>query len=222
MSKKFSNDDIPLSRDLLDRSTLKDEVNIESLIYRQIERCYESALQDEALFAANVRMLLSSIPDHKRSELLEKSDEYTSVNQKYQYRYCCGVPMGTPQKPVGNSPVLVEEEIIDWHKLFEMILAALEECRVTWQYEMMTLEAGAVEKPLPSPTPVFDTKFKSPFENQDAQASTSTQAPEKYARPCAICGQHVAPKTGKFYKHKLVHIDPCLPIAETKWIDDPT
>jgi len=222
--KKFNPADLPVDSSVLEDTPIKGELNIESLIFRQIERTYMSALQDESLFASNVRLLLSTVPSHKRYEILEQSNEYTSITQQYQFKYCCGVPMGTVDKPVSGSPSLIEEEVIDWHKLFEMILAALEDCGISWKFEQWTIEAGKVEKEksMPVPTPVFTSAH-----NPSIDPSTSTATPEqinpvapapvKNQRPCSICSQHVNPGTGVFYNHKLVHKEACLDVAKTKW-----
>lgn len=231
--KKFDPADLPVDASVLESTPIKGELNIESLVFRQIERTYMSALQDESLFASNVRLLLSTIPKHKREEVLALSEEYTSVNTQYQYKYCCGVAMGTPDHPVSGSPMLVEDEVIDWHKLFEIILASLEEIGISWKYDQSTIEVGGVpsEKPMPVPTPVFTASF-TPQPLGDQVGSPTPEAVNggvptekavekpKYQRPCAICSQHVSPGTGQFYMHRVVHKETCLDMAKVKWVGE--
>ena len=221
-TRRYEPDDLNVDKNLLESNPIKGELNIESLVFRQIERTYQSALQDETLFASNVRLLLSSVPTNKRLEILEQTDEYTSTNQTYQYKYWCGVPLGTPHHPVNGSPAVIEEENIDWHKLFEIILAALEECGLTWKFDRWTIEVGAVEKdkPSPTPTPVFDNPFINTPPSEPGSTIPSQATPQKNAHPCAICNQPVSGKgTAQFYKHKRVHIKECLDIAKAKWAD---
>lgn len=230
VAKKFNPADLPVDTSVLEETPIKGELNIESLVFRQIERTYLSALQDESLFASNVRLLLSTIPKHKRDEVLSFSDEYTNVNKQYQYKYCCGIPMGTPDEPVSGSPVLIEEEVVDWHKLFEIILSSLEEIGISWKYDQSTIEVGGIpsDKPMPVPTPVFDASFKpqalgdspsSPTPSAHVDAEKPVEKP-KYQRPCAICGHHVSPGTGQFYMHRVVHKESCLDMAKVKWVGE--
>jgi len=222
--RKYDPQDINIDRNLLDNIPIKGQLNVEGLVFRQIERTCVSALQDESLFASNVRLLLSTVPTHKRKEILEKTDEYTSTTETWQYKYFCGVPLGTVEHPINGSPVLTEEEIIDWHKLFEIILTVFEDCGLTWKRDSWTIEVGKEEdiKSLPPPTPVFIDTFKNPNLTGQPKSNLPTSvldAPQKYARPCAICGQHVGPGTGCFYKRKIVHKKECLDLAKTRWTD---
>ena len=108
-------------------------LSIEKIVAEQIRRASESASQDEFIFAANVRILLSMMPQQKREELRNQMDEYTSTTERWEYKYFCGVHIGTIEKPVNGSPIKVEEETIDWHKLFELILKAFEDIGFTWK-----------------------------------------------------------------------------------------
>lgn len=217
--KKFNPDELPVDEDLLEETPIHAELNIESLIFRQIERCYISTIQSEELFAANVRALLSTIPSHKQTEILDKEDEYKSIIQHYEYKYNCGVPLGTPEEPICGSPWLAEEEIIDWHKLFELILTSLEECGITWKFEKWTIEVGAVEKGknIPPPTPIFAGKFKRPVTAEETSNGHDKEEPKKYAHICAVCGNPIEKNEGKIYNHKRVHKKDCYAIAKAKW-----
>ena len=221
--RNYNQQEIPVDSNVLEESPIHGELNIEQLVFRQIERTYLSATQDESLFAANVRLLLATVPSHKRTEILERSDEYTSTVEKYQYKYCCNVPLGTPEEPVNGSPFLVTEEVIDWHQLFEIILKAFQDCNLTWKFEKWTIEIGKVNNTdtIAPPTPTFEDKFKRPNVlnelSETASKPTVDQKPQKQMRPCSICSKHVEKGTGLFYNHKLVHKEQCLDLAKMKW-----
>jgi len=224
--RKFNLDDLPVDHNILEESTIRGDIDVEQLIFRQIERTYVSALQDEAYFAANVRLLLSTVPSHKQAQIRERAAEYTSTTQTYQYKYWCGVPLGTPDKPINGSPMLVEEDVTDWHTLFELILSALEECGVTWKFEKWTIEIGRVDadgkSPMPTPNLTRAVDTSNMHSSQSALVASDVQAaePEKYKRPCAICGGHISPGTGKFYMHRIVHKKDCFDIAKAKWVSE--
>lgn len=229
-AKQFLPKDLPVDKELLNSIPIKGELNIEQLVFLQIMHTCQSALQDEELFAANVRLLLSTVPSHKRLEILKNEGEYKSTVEQWQYKYWCGVQLGTPEHPINGSPVLIEEEVVDWHKLFEIILGSLEECGVTWKRDTWTIEVGKVEleKTLPNPTPVFDQKFTPECEQPNPLSNAPCGgvggegkggAPRKNIRPCAICSKHVYPGTGKFFKNRIVHKTDCLDVAKVKWVD---
>lgn len=225
--RQYKPEELNVDTDLIDETPIKGEVNVESLVFRQIERTSLSALQDETIFASNVRVLLSHLPSHKRAEVINRSDEYTSTVQRLQYKHWCGVPLGTLEEPINGSPELIEEEVIDWHKLFEIIIDAFESCGVTWQFDKWTIEVGAVgeEKSFSPPSPVFSNTFEEqtthptkPLTEQSTQFQVENDTKTKRKlRPCAICGRHVEKGTGVFYLHKVVHKKECLDIAKVKW-----
>jgi hypothetical protein len=223
MMKKYNFDEVPADEKLLEEATIRGELDIETLVFRQIERTSQSASQDEALFASNVRILMSYLPSHKREEITMRADEYSSIQKKYEYKYNCNVPMGTPEEPVCGSPYVIEEEVIDWHLLFQILMDVFEECGVTWKFEKWTVEIGAVEeKEKVLPMPAITNRFK----NAVAEELAMEQAPQreiKHGRACAICRKHVNPGTGCYYKskqmtsRKIVHKDGCLEIAKIRW-----
>lgn len=224
--RKFKPEELTVEEDLLTGEPMLGEVNIESLVFRQIERCSIAATQDESLFAANVRVLLSMLPEGKRKEVLEQSDEYIEKVERWQYRYWCGVPVGTPENPINGSPSLVQEDVYDWHKLFELILKALEDSNLTWRYEKWTIEVGKVEEDkveeTPIPTPLLPSEVKQsetpkPLPEQPTDDKGMVPEKKQRIRRCAICGQHIAPKTGVFYQQRLVHKESCWAVARAKW-----
>lgn len=225
--RKYKPEELNIDPDLIEETPIQGEIDVESLVFRQIERTSLSALQDESIFASNVRVLLSHLPSHKRAEVLNRTDEYTSTVQRLQYKYWCGVPLGTLNEPINGSPELIEEEVIDWHKLFEIVIDAFESCGVTWQFDKWTIEVGnvSVERPLSPPTPVFTNTYEdqTPSATQIEQPTLQIEntKPNRKLRPCAICSKHVEKGTGIFYLHKVVHKKECLDIAKVKWKDQP-
>ena len=142
--------------DFFKEPTIRGELSIDTLVFRQIERTNISASQDEALFANNVRTLMSMLPKHKRDEFDtdEKKQEYIEMVLTWKYQYWCGIPVGTIKKPINDSPRQVEEPIVDWNKLYELILDAFEEIGISWRIEKETIELGRVEEKA-KPTPYY-------------------------------------------------------------------
>jgi hypothetical protein len=54
MSRKINPKELDLDENLLDDAHIQGALNIEALVFRQIERTQQSAVQDETVFAANV------------------------------------------------------------------------------------------------------------------------------------------------------------------------
>lgn len=218
--RKINPKDLSVDDDLLEESPIHGELDIEALVFRQIERTANSASQDETLFANNVRVLMTYLPEYKQEEIQDRSGEYTSTIQRWQFKYWCGVPLGTIEEPINGSPALIEEEITDWHQLFQILMNTFEQCGVTWKRDDLTVEARRVDesRSSPVPTPVF---AEAPTQSMTTEALIvpKVDVPKIKRRCCQICGEHIAPKTGTFYKHRLVHIKDCFDIAKTKWID---
>lgn len=216
--KKFSFDEVNVDKDLLEETPIHGDLDIEQLIFRQIEYTNRSASEDETLFAANVRVLLSMIPANKRDEIVANENEYESDEQRYEYKYNCGVPMGTPEHPVCGSPRVVQETITDWHMLYQIILSALEDSNLTWKREKHTIEVGAVEdKVREQPAPVFADRFRKGADTDENKRQI------KHERKCAICHKQVEPNTGQYFKiegwssARIVHKDGCWDRAILQW-----
>ena len=224
MSKKeYEKKDLNVEPSAIDETAIRGKLDIQALIFRQVERCASAAQQDETLFAANVRILLSMLPKIKRDELMDRSDEYTSTSQTYQYKYFCGVPLGTPDHPINGSPALTDEETIDWHKLFEMIMHAFEEIGYTFKIDSQTVEIMPQEDAKEYlPEPSLPDQSTTP---QSTTPTTSTSpTDEKRRYNCPICQQHIQhgtgerildPRTGKM---KTVHKGECSTRAKQTWV----
>ncbi len=221
--KEFNKDQLGIPSNLRGPTPIKGKLDVEQLIFKQIERTAQSAIQDESLFAANVRLLMSMLPQYKRDELKGMSDEYTSTSQTYQYKYFCGVPLGTPDHPINGSPALTDEETIDWHKLFEMIMHAFEEIGYTFKIDSQTVEIMPQEDAKEYlPEPSLPDQTTTP---QSTTPTTSTSpTDEKRHYNCPICQQHIQhgtgerildPRTGKM---KTVHKGECSTRAKQTWV----
>lgn len=154
--------------DIFHEPELRAQLSIEDLVRRQIERVNIASSFDRRVFAANLGAFKAMLPKHKRMEVEMKAEEYLVVTQQYQYKYNCGVPVGTPENPVMDSPVLVENIDVDWDKLYELMMDALEESGTTWKVEKETIEIGKVEKKRRKgkPTPWFGKKGKAKDESE--------------------------------------------------------
>ena len=209
-TKEYSQIDpktLKLKSDLLSEVTIQGKVNVEIIVFRQIERTNMSALQGEEYFASNVRLTLSYIPLHIREGIIARSDEYTNTTKRLEYKTWCGVPLGTQENPINGSPYEIEEEVIDWHKLFEIVLDTFNNMGLTWKTEKWNVDAGRVKKKgvePNNPTPVFTIKTK----------ETKKTAKKEVIRRCSLCGERIERGTGKTYKRKLLHITPCLETAK--------
>ena len=209
---KIDKNDLNVSDDLLEDSNIQSKVNVEQLIFRQIERTNLAATQDETYFSANVRILLSMIPISKRDEILERTDEYVSTETHYEWKHWCGVPLGTVENPVNGSPAQVTNEVYDWHRLYEIILASLEDLGITWKKDAWTVETVRIVegKPAPKPTPVF---LDAPQAKELTQTTEETKPVEpkvtqvKRNRRCynAKCRKQIESGTGVFKDGHLFH-----------------
>jgi len=192
---------------------LNASLSIDQLVWRHIDRTNISAMKDEGLFAANVRALLSLLPKYKREEIEERREEYITRTQEYVYKYFSGVPIGTPENPICGSPTLVENEEVDWYRLYELILDAFEETGISWKYTKETIELGMVEEKRDEPTPYF-------FDEEELEADEKEKKEEKEeeeegenketSRICFVCKKPLAYGSGTVFWKKLVHKGKCL------------
>lgn len=216
--KRFEPKDIGLDKDFTDDTPIHGQLDIEQLLFRQIERTNQAAVQDETLFAANVRILLSMIPTNKREEVHARHDEYTSTQQRWEHKYCCGVPMGTPEEPVNGSPALIEEEVIDWHMLHQCIMEALEMSNLTWKRESWTVDAQRAEETESKPQP-HPLLFDEPVQETPIQIPSAEPVKKiKNRSVCKVCEHPIEPGDGIYFKGHHIH-NKCMDGAKVKWID---
>jgi len=114
-NSKFS-----LQGDLLgvEQTEFRDKLSIDFLVLQQIQRCLISSTHvDPTIFEWNVLRLKSLL----RSDSREQVDTYLELEciqreERWQYKYWCGVPMGSSREPHRNrygeavSSIRVEEK----------------------------------------------------------------------------------------------------------------
>lgn len=147
------------------------KLDITYVVLEQIRRVMAAASEgDEYKYGNCVEGLLNLLPSENRLRL--ESDKikegYTETVEQPVYKYSCGHPMGTVEKPVfrnypsdwnyhGGPPEVVSpimEEVVqtDYNKLFKLIMSEFEEIGVSWKVE----SKGNVDKRIdPLPRPVF-------------------------------------------------------------------
>lgn len=140
---------------ILREPEIRAQLSIEELVRRQIERINISTSFDQKVFARNLGALKAMLPERKRAQVEEKASEYLYIIENWQYKYNCGTPIGTPEHPIMGSPTLIETIKVDWDKLYELMMNALEESGTTWKVEKELIELGRVEKKVAEPTPWF-------------------------------------------------------------------
>jgi hypothetical protein len=207
--REYKSKDLNIPEGIQGEVPLHSKLDIEQLVFRQIERTNQAAVMDESFFAANVRILLSYVPTNKRIEILDRENDYTSTTTTYQYKYFCSVPLGTPENPVNGSPALIEEKVTEWHKLYEIILDVFESLGITWKQDSHTVETmNRDDMVLPEPTPTFEGAVS----EMQSVADKSVRV-----QHCAVCKGIVSgDDSGKHKYHKLIH-DRCEGAADLKW-----
>ena len=112
------------------------------------------------------RLLKAGKDTEKFEEELESLDESSYIRKvgRLKYEYYCGVRLGTEDKPLLNrdgtprSPVWIEEDKIDYYKLFTTIQDKLEQANLSWRIEQINEEGGKIpddKKRIPPPTPTL-------------------------------------------------------------------
>ena len=142
--KKFDPKSFPIPEKDLKDTTLFNKIDIAQTVFRQMERINQASLISEEALASAIRILMVLIPKDRRAELKERSDEYTSTISRYEFKYWCGVPMGTVEHPINGSPFLIEEQNVDWFAVYEICVEIFEDLGITWKTEKWTREAGKI------------------------------------------------------------------------------
>jgi len=183
--KEFTPKDLGTTADKLNESIITDDLDIKQIVYRLLLSINNSRGVDEAVFASLVKMLIGYIPINKKYMLDEKTDEYISEVEKYEYKFWCGVPMGTVEHPVNGSPWLTKNRVTDWDALYEIVLEILEKSGLTWKTEDYEKEVKKVEEPKPQPTPLRENIYNAPKLEEPKQLS------QKRGHICYVCKEPV-------------------------------
>jgi len=144
----------------LESPTIRGTIGMPEIVRYQIILCNRArGGEDPAVFEAHVRALLDMLPQYKRDEIQKRESEYIYETERWQYRYWCGIPLGTPENPITSdgeppkpdwsnvvSPTLVREEVVDYEKLFSIIMETLEGLGLSWAIDQKTVEHGKAKK----------------------------------------------------------------------------
>ena len=129
---------------------IRGRMDIEDIVRLQINRCNASGYEpDQTMFESSVKVLLDLLPYHKRLEVLEKELEYKDEVDFVEYgSYWCGQPMTSTRKVVNRI-------VLDFHKLYRIVLDAFADCGLTWQIEPILVEEGKEDKNKKPPKPLL-------------------------------------------------------------------
>lgn len=143
----------PVKKPYEDDISIRGRMDIEDIARLQINRVNASAYEpDTTLFASSVLVLLDLLPSHKRDSVLKRGDEFGEDKEFVEYgKYWCGVPMSSTRQ-------VVKRYVIDFHKLYRIVLDAYAESGLTWQIEPILVERGKIEKKKSEPTPFKRSK----------------------------------------------------------------
>lgn len=136
--------------------SLREKLDIKTILFRQVERCNLSITNpDPSIFEANVRTLMNMLPTQTILRIRQQTKKFNETFEIPQLTYWCGVPQYEYDKD-GNriEPETVEELRTDYEKLYELIMAELEVLGVSWTIEQTTTDLGEVrtdEEILPGP-----------------------------------------------------------------------
>ena len=121
----------PWKREILDRwgreaqtASLKGSLGMEEILRLQVMHCLLAGKEDPDRYEDNVLKLLNMIPDSWKDDEFRRDEEvFIKVENTPVFRYCCGTPMGTIDKPVKDrggrviSPIFKDMEIVDSDKI---------------------------------------------------------------------------------------------------------
>ena len=212
MSQRFNPNNFNLSEQQLNAMPMRDKIDIQQIIYRQLLATNLSASQDESIFAANVRLCLDYVPTQRKHEITDRQDEYESTEEHYEYKYFCGVPLGTVEHPINGSPYLSTSTVTNWHSLYEIILEVLEDCGLTWKFDEWQKEIPKYKAPIPEPTPLLENVYNAPVE-----AAKNPDAPQVRVQHCKICGDIIDKANNPgMHKYKKLICVKCEALADVK------
>lgn len=146
MSKPRSRADPELLRQLEEQITIREKLDIQSLLFRQVERCNISISNpDPSIFEANVRILMSLLPPQSIDKVRTRTDEFNKKKDIPLIETFCGVPMVDYDEDGKPLPPKYDEQIFtDYEILYEFIMAELAKLGITYSIEQLNIELGAV------------------------------------------------------------------------------
>jgi hypothetical protein len=152
------------------------KLELQDLIRLQINRCNTTA-GDPMYFNRNVEMLANMLPSGRLAQL-ESPDLkklYMVEQEVWVYRYFGNTKLGSPERPfyindendpnwdggekIMVSPIRSKQYIVNYDRMFTIVLRLLEECGLSWKQENVQIEGGRVdfdEQPdLETPHPTY-------------------------------------------------------------------
>lgn len=201
---------------------IRDKLDIEQLVFRQMLATDQSASQDESIFAANVRTLMSYLPITQKRAVEERRDEYVKTVEHWEYKTFCNVQLNLQndpklQKELG-SPFLVTDEVTDWHALRDIINETFQELGVTWKFDDWEKELRKVkDTPEFQRTPLLENIYH-------AEPPVSTNQEEKvHLLHCfnPTCRAVIHPGEG-LHKYGHLFCKNCTNVADEKYGSKPT
>jgi len=116
-------------------------------LQRQLERCNiigSTGVEEE--FERAVEVLYSELPLHIKQAVDRREHEFRGVEKKR-------VPVVFAGVPITNSDMIkpknIEEEIVDYFKLFEIIKEEIEKAKLSWEYKEEHKALKAIPEPIP-------------------------------------------------------------------------
>ena len=122
---------------ILENPPIEESYDYAEQVRRQIERCLEaSAIQEkeirEGTYKACILSLANLVPfDDRKKEYIDALAACTIKKEKWIYRKRGTRKIGTPDKPINDSPKLEKYDKTDWNKYFMVVFNKYVELKVT-------------------------------------------------------------------------------------------
>lgn len=150
----------PLSKQMDTTPITLGKVTPDELIKQQIFYINRS-VDDAKEFRNNIEILRRMVPKHVKTEIEERKNEYLSIQTQYTFVKVGGIVLGTVEDPIyrnkkedwnykGGEPILVSPtqrqiEVVDYFKLYDIILEQLEVAGITWREIQEDIEGGDID-----------------------------------------------------------------------------
>ena len=207
--RNFTPQDLGLNKEQLNISNIRDQLDIEQLVYRQILATQQAASIDDNVFAANVEVLACYLPITRQKALEDRFDEFTIHDEHLEWKINCGVRINNPAL---GSPYLVSREVIDYRIKFKVILQILEEIGMTWKVDDLEREIAKPKEKKP-PTPLTQNIYNAEI----PQEIKSTE--KKNAQKCWIptCRDPINADNPGLHKYGHLICKKCEMLADVKY-----
>jgi len=147
---------------------IKQDLSPETIVFRAIDRCNTVALdKEDDVYKKAVEVIMDNLHPDKLAEVAELQAEYS--HEVYVYKKRGGRKIGTPDKPINDSPKLVTR--INHRKLFHMVLKAYNETGAYWRVDKVNAEYGMYPIKIKA-TPTEDKKKGDALDTKDTKLQT--------------------------------------------------